>query len=469
MVHPLLRIASLVLGAGALAALALQHAARAQAPVSFHREVRPILARRCAGCHQHNREARAGKLSVLTYAALKSGGVTGPGFVSGRPEDSPLYKQVSGKKPPMPKDAPPLAPREVETIRQWILQGARDDTPAPQDPISSERPPVYKSPPVVTALAYSPDGQLLAVAGYREVLLHRADGSGIAARLVGRSQRLESLAFSPDGRWLAAVGGNSCQFGELQLWNVAERKLERSVEIGFDVLYGVSFSPNGQLVAFGSAEKSVYVYRVPGGEQVLKFDNHSDWVFGTTFTRDSKILVTTSRDRAIKSVEIATGNFMDDVNYQVYNGGYLALARNPQSDDVAVAGEEGLIRYYSIHKKQARTMNREDYNLLRTFPRRVAGPVYALAFSPDGTALAEAGQTPEVRIFSIEDGKERAGFRVPSGSVHALAWHPDGKQVAVSGFDGSVRLYDASSGNLIKSFAAVPLAAANPAPRRAGS
>jgi WD40 repeat protein len=307
-------------------------------------------------------------------------------------------------------------------------------------------------------MAYSPDGKLHAVSGYREVLLHKADGSGLIGRLVGRSQRIESLAFSPDGKMLAAVGGTSCKFGELQLWDVQKRSLIKSVEIGFDVLYGVSFSPDGKMVAFGGADKSAYLYTVPDCTQVLKFDNHSDWVFGTTFSRDSKNVVTTSRDRAIKLVELATKNFIDDINYQVYNGGYYAVARNPMTDEVAVGGDEGIIRYYSIFKKQARTMNREDYNLLRTFPK-LPEPVYALAFSPDGKLLAAGGRFDEVRIFNVADGAKVASLKGFEGTVHSLSWSPKGDTLAVGGFDGKVRLYATPSGEQKTAFIPVPLAA----------
>jgi WD40 repeat protein len=429
--------------------------ARAQAPVSFHKDVRPILMKRCAGCHQPS--SRSGKFSVTSYAAVKSGGVSGAGFVSGKPGDSPLYKTVSGKSPTMPKGGPPLSQKEQETLRLWITQGGRDDTPVAKDPISQEHPPVYTNPPVVSALAYSPDGEVLAVSGYREILLHKGDGSAPIGRLVGRSQRIESLAFSPDGKYLAAVGGTSCRFGELQLWDVAEKKLVKSVEIGFDVLYGVSFSPDGKQVAFGGAEKSVYLYSVPECAQVIKFDNHSDWVFGTTFTRDSKHMVSTSRDKAIKMVEIATKNFVDDINYQVYNGGYLAIARNPATDEVAVGGEEGIVRYYSIYKKAARTMNREDHNLLRTY-EKTGNPIFSLAFNQDGSMLAVAGRFPEVWVFKTAETKPFLKLKGFEGSVHSLVWHPKNGQLAVAGFDGSVRLYAVPSGELVKTFVPVPLA-----------
>lgn len=451
--HSTSRLIPAVVGA-LLVVAGAQAQTGASRPVSFHNQVRPILMKRCSGCHQP--AARGGKLSVATYAALKSGGIAGAGFVSGKPADSPFYKSISGKSPTMPKGGPPLAATEVETIRLWIEQGGRDDTPPPKDSISQATPPVYTRPPTVTAMAYSPDGQLLAISGYREILLRSGDGATQVARLVGRSQRIESLAFSPDGKYLAAVGGNSCRFGELQLWDVAARKQLKSTEIGFDVLYGVSFSPDGKMVAFGSAEKSAHLYAIPECTPILKFDNHSDWVFGTTFSRDSKNMVTTSRDRAIKLVEIATKNFVDDINYQVYNGGYNAIARNPATDEVAVGGEEGLVRYYSIYKKQARTMNREDYNLLRTY-QQTPGPIFSLEFSPDGAYLAAGSLTGDVWVYKTSDPAPVLKLKAQEGCVHSLAWHPKNGQLAVGGFEGAIRLYEMPAGKEVSKFIPVPL------------
>src|SRR2546425_4466616 len=104
---------------------------------------------------------------------MRKGGDHGPAIQPGKPERSPIFQYVSGPEPKMPKGGPPLPAAEVELIRRWIAQGARDDTPVVKDPIDAEHPPVYHRPPVISALAYSPDGQTLAVSGYREVLLHK--------------------------------------------------------------------------------------------------------------------------------------------------------------------------------------------------------------------------------------------------------------------------------------------------------
>src|SRR5258708_33609833 len=126
----------------------------------------------------------------------------------------------------MPFGSPPLPDDQIELFRRWIAGGAKDDTPPEARETSAlDKPPVYHLPPVITALAYSPDGALLAVSGYREVLLHKTDGSGIATRLVGLSDRIQSLQFSRDGKVLVAAGGPPAPVWGGGLWGGACREL----------------------------------------------------------------------------------------------------------------------------------------------------------------------------------------------------------------------------------------------------
>src|SRR5439155_3742143 len=127
----------------------------------------------------------------------------------------------------MPKGKAALGEVEISLITTWIKQGATDDTPPDaKKHYDAEHPPIYTRPPVISSIDYSPDGQLLAVAGFHEVLLHKPDGSGLVARLIGVSDRIQSVKFSPDGKWLAAVGGMPARMGEVQVWEVATRKLK---------------------------------------------------------------------------------------------------------------------------------------------------------------------------------------------------------------------------------------------------
>src|SRR5688572_3035097 len=147
------------------------------AKVSFHRQIRPILQKRCQGCHQA--ATQGGKLILTTFEAIRAGGAAGPTFKPGDPGNSIVMKFISADPPAMPKNAKPLTKAEVDIFRRWIQEGAKNDTPVVKDPISAANPPTYKALPVISAIAFSPDGNSIAVSGYREVLLHKADGSAI--------------------------------------------------------------------------------------------------------------------------------------------------------------------------------------------------------------------------------------------------------------------------------------------------
>src|SRR5262249_15608448 len=148
--------------------------------VSYYRQIRPIIQQKCQGCHQPAKP-QGGYVMTVYSALFKTGESEQPGVVAGDPQKSWLMGEIAGRngKPPkMPKNQDSLPDKEVELIRTWIAQGAKDDTPpSAKVVVDNEHPPTYVLPPVIPSIDFSPDGKLLAVAGYHEVLLHKADGS----------------------------------------------------------------------------------------------------------------------------------------------------------------------------------------------------------------------------------------------------------------------------------------------------
>ena len=420
-------------------------------PVSFHNDLRPIFNASCNACHKP--EKTKGDLDMTTHAALLKGGKHGSGVVAGDPAKSKLVEMISGDEPEMPPDDDPLTKEQIALIERWIREGAKDDTPAPGT--AKVEPPTYAAPPVISAMAFSPDGSMLAVSGYHEVLLHKADGSALVRRLVGESPRVESIAFTNDGKTLGVAGGAPAEFGQVQLWDPAGQKLVKTFQVGQDSLFGLSFDPEGKTLAFGAADKTVRRLNVEDGKTLLDFRAHSDWVLGTVFTLDGKRLVSAGRDKAMKYIDLESQRFIDDINNPLEVP--VSFARHPKEEQVLYGGDLGTPRLYKISDNQARTAGRNDTNVLQTFERQPAA-VTAVAFSPDGAVVA-IGSVGEVRVYDAKTAAKLLTLSGHQGSVHAIAYSPDGARIATGGFDGQVRLFDAKTASLVKQFVPVPIAA----------
>jgi mono/diheme cytochrome c family protein len=91
------------------------------APVSFSKEVLPILSSNCAACHDSQKK---GGLDLSSYATASKGGKTGKIWMAGNPAKSLLIMQISGDKPKMPAKGSPVSKDDVDLISKWIMQGA---------------------------------------------------------------------------------------------------------------------------------------------------------------------------------------------------------------------------------------------------------------------------------------------------------------------------------------------------------
>ncbi len=100
-------------------------------PVSYYREVRPLLALHCQGCHQPAKPL-GGYVMTSFPDLFKAGDHEKPGVVAGKPEQSMIISQISvgpDGKAEMPKGKDPLPSKDIDTFRRWIAEGAKDDTP----------------------------------------------------------------------------------------------------------------------------------------------------------------------------------------------------------------------------------------------------------------------------------------------------------------------------------------------------
>lgn len=429
--------------------------------VSYFRDVRPILQRHCHGCHQ---PAKAGGNYVMTdFARLLAGGERGETAVTpGSVEESLLLTVVTPEdgKAEMPQNAPPLTAAEIETIRNWILQGAKNDLPPlTQMAYDAENPPQYLSTPVLTSLDFSPDGQLLAVSGYHEVLLYRTSDWKLSGRLIGLSERIESAVFSPDGQQVAVTGGSPGRRGELQVWDVADQSLSYSLSIGYDTIYGISWSPDGKRLAYGCPDNTVHAIDVESGEEVLFNGAHNGWVLDTVFSVKGDHLVTVSRDRSMKLINVPTQRFIDNITSitpGALKGGLNAVDRHPQKDELLVGGADGTPKIYRMFREKARKIG-DDFNLIRAFPA-MPGRIFDVQFDRQGERFVAGSSLDghgEVSIYQVADGKQLAKATITDGGIYTVAFDPQDRWVAAGGFSGKVKILQLD-GTMLREFPAVP-------------
>jgi hypothetical protein len=450
---------------GILAAASLSTVAAAPARVQFSRQVLPVLSRECAGCHTG--AAAPGGFSMENPDRLLAGGRHGRAVVPGKSADSTLVKYVLGQLKPQMPPGKPLALDTIALLRRWIDEGGKVDSMTPPPvwgggvadamPLKSGMPkpmaqpgaahgplallplPVSQAAPV-TALAYSPDGQLLAVGGYHAVRLLSPTGAVVTA-LPGPVDQVLSLAWSSDGKHLAAAGGVPGASGELCLWDApvsgSAWGKPRVLKEHADSIYSVAWRPGTMELATASPDKTVKLWDAATGKVTRTLKDHADAVFAVAYSPDGKWMATASADRSVKLYQAGTQNRALSLPH---GDAVTAVAFSAKSDLLATACVDKQVRVWPVKAEVAQ-------NPLRSHGE--GEPVNALAFSAGGDAFAWGAANRKVRLWNGDVSSQRREMNDAADWIYSVAVSPDGKTVVGGGGDGKAYFWDAE-GKLLR-------------------
>lgn len=436
-------------------------ASRQPAGVSFRNQIAPILASQCVGCH--GPDLSEGEFRLDTFEHLMTAGASTLASITPKDvDDSEVLRLVAsddeGER--MPKDGDPLPKEQVELIRRWIAEGAVFDGGDPTATLASylprkehePAPEKYRAPVAVTALAFSPDGKLLAASGYHEITLWNAADGKLVRRIGNVEQRVYALAFSADGKLLASAGGTPGRSGEIALYDPSSGKLVRSLATTSDVAFDVQFDPQGKKLAAAAADRSVRVFDVASGKQEQLIEDHADWVMAVAWSPDGKRLASASRDKTSKVFDVASGDSL--TTFPGHNEPVLGVTFSADGKQVYTAAADKRVRIWNPDD------GKEAANITGW-----GGEIYELLIADDRLMSCSADKT--ARVHQLKDRKQLYSLSGHADSVFTLSYHADSKRLASGSYDGEIRIWNTDDGKLLLSFSAAPgleqLAANQPA------
>jgi hypothetical protein len=424
--------------------------------VSFMHDVAPILVRNCIACH--NPKKSESKYVMTTFEKLAKGGKQSEGMtlVPGKPEECYFLDVLApDAEPRMPYKLDPLQVGEITLLEKWVSEGARYDGKSPTEDWTFllrktqtvTIPDAYPMTVPITALAFSPDSQRIAVSGYHEITLWRTSEGSLDRRIPGLAERIYGIGYSGDGKWLATASGDPGQYGVARLWTAEPAgvgKLVRDLAEGQDAVFAVAFSPDGKKLATAGADRIVRVYETESGKLLLQIEDHADWIFDITFSHDGKRIATASRDKTCKVFDIEKKESL--ATFTGHGQPVYTVAFTPDDKAVASGGEDNSIRVWTTEAeaKQVREIG------------GFSGTVFKLRYSPDGKSLAACSGDKSVRVFKAENGARVHSLQGHTDWVYAVAFSPDGKTLASGSWDGEVRLWNLADGKLRRAIVAAP-------------
>jgi|GEM_PF-1966540 len=242
--------------------------------------------------------------------------------------------------------------------------------------------------------------------------------------LTGHTLSVASVAFSPNGQLLASGGADRLVI----LWDLANYSPLLKLEGHTKQLRSVTFSPNGKILASGGLDKIVILWNVEIGQQFHQFEGFPLGVLSVTFSPDGKILVAATASGTITLFDMDTLKLITQFEENNYSVNQVAFS--PNGRILAAAKSDGIITLWDIEQKQ-----------LMRFLRGHKGGVESISFSPDGKTLISSGTEQFIIFWDVTN--EQPFRRIKCDlSVLSLAYSPDGKSIAAGDWTEFLSLRD---------------------------
>ncbi|HEV3144284.1 MAG TPA: c-type cytochrome domain-containing protein [Gemmataceae bacterium] len=419
--------------------------------ITYQDHILPILREKCLSCHDGDKVK--GGLDATTHRSLMEGGSSGVVVKPGDPDGSRLFQLISRTKEPfMPPMSDKLPQAYLDTIRQWIAQGAlensgskaiaakpkmdvgltsvvkgRPEGPPPMPEVSLNLQPVVvtKRSSAITALACSPWAPLIALAGQKQVVLYNSETLQLVGILPFPYGMPQVVKFSRNGSLLLAGGGRGGQSGKVVVWSV--KTGERIIEVGdeTETVLAADISADQTQIALGGPNKMIRIFSTKDGEKIREIKKHTDWIYTVEYSPDGVLLATADRAGGMFVWEAFTGR--EYFSLRGHTGPVTDVSWRMDSNVLASGSEDGTIRLWEM----------ENGNPIKAWG--AGGGVQSVKFSHDGR-LVSACRDRLVRIWDQNGAQQKIFEAFPDVALRAAFTH-DMARVVAGDWTGLVRVF----------------------------
>jgi len=324
----------------------------------------------------------------------------------------------------------------------------------------------------IDAVAFSKDGTKFITGGWNQTAKIWETASGkLLKKLAVGGDSVYAVAFSPDGR-LVATGGNQKR-GFIRLWNVETGESEPTAE-GFmgpagddelkDGVLSVAFSRDGTKLLTASYDKTARLWDVKSGRQLQIYKGHSWWVWSAAFSPDESQIVTASQDGSAIIWETKSAKRIN--LFLEHEGPVYSAAFAPDGKYVVTGGYDKRVLVWQpkdvppldLNKVAAKSVKVADGKQAQDDDKKVenervpvlaldghGAPVRSVSFSSDGKLVLSGSHDNAVRIWGWDweskTGKTMKTLHGHGSWVRACRFSPDNRTVLSASHDKKAMLW----------------------------